>query len=462
LVTAAQWKYTYTKRTELGRGSFAIVYAGTRKKNNISDPIAVKVCTSETDAQKRVIAVEIGIFKEIGTHPNVVRLHTTFVQENQAHMCFERCDEDLDDYVRARPSPMDESEIRVAGRQIASAVEYLHARGIMHRDIKPKNILLCATSDAGARPFGRIAKISDFGLASRCAATAAAATAAAAADVSQTWCGSPLFMSPEMLYRSQYDKEVDIYALGVILYYMRTRSTPVRGKTIEELRAKLPTCKLVWPNGTSPGLREVCAAALCHDPKKRLKHISQHPYFTSAEPPDVADEYVIVESFDNADNKTVAQLSLLAAAATRTVNESDRLALAWATRKMSSSAAPPLSPSHPRTARRLIDADHYARCSTAAAARGDSETARLMMVLALAGDELVPASECTSSSSTTSSASVVAESNYLGAQTETSAPLEIVEKRGAAKYCYNCGAAFRSGVAKQCVCGHMRFDHMSI
>jgi serine/threonine protein kinase len=483
--TASRWKYTYTTQRVLGKGAFAVVYPGTRRRGLETEPIAVKVCDPGSNAAKqRPIQLEIDTLKELRNHPNIVTLYTAFVDEGKVHMCFEQCDEDLEDYVRARPAPMSEAEIRVAGRQIASAVEYLHTQDIMHRDLKPRNILLVVTDEPSVRPFGRIAKVSDFGMARRGTPDSMVAKSAPGQNadlgrgavirhMDQTWCGSPLYMSPEMLYRQQYDKMVDIYAIGVILYYMRSRCTPVRGKTLDELRLKLPKSKLIWPDKTSKDLQDVCTAAMNHDSEQRPRRLSIHPFFQHVDPlpleGSITDDYVVVDNGNNLTNTTAVQHTLLMAAQTRAVTESECNALEWAKSGMAATRdGPPVpdSPSHPERVRRLVDPERYERCSITAAARGDAEVARVMSMMASAGRALcvAPVRE-----NTGDDLPPVMESNYLGTQAESTAPIPIgggrtKQKDGvaAARFCYNCGASFGNSAVAHCRCGYLRHQHMSI
>lgn len=487
--TAARWKYTYTKQRVLGKGAFAVVYPGTRRRGSESEPIAVKVCDPACGVgKKRPIQLEIEILKELRSHPNIVTLHTAFVDTGLVHMCFERCDEDLEDYVRARPPPMDEAEIRVAGRQIAAAVEYLHAQDIMHRDLKPRNILLVVTDDKDARPFNRVVKVSDLGMARRGtgplgrddshgpkSAPIGMSRAAVGGGIDQTWCGSPLYMSPEMLYRLQYDKAVDIYAVGVILYYMRSRCTPVRGKTLDELRVKLPQAKPVWPDKTSSDLKDLCASAMDHDPEQRPSRLSIHPFFrhrpsplAAAGPPaldgSLTDGYVVVDNGNDLSNRTALQHSLLMDAKSRALTEADDEALRWAMSGMAAGPVPPGSPSHPERVRRLVDPERYERSSMAAAARGDVEVARAMAVLAEAGRGLCLVPPPLPKTPTLAAAEAsAAESNYLGTQADSATPIAIeAAPAGTARFCYNCGNPFRCNTALRCRCGYPRHQTMSV
>jgi calcium/calmodulin-dependent protein kinase I len=88
-------------------------------------------------------------------------------------------------------------------RQIISAVEYLHERGIAHRDLKPENLLSSGSDEK------EVIKIADFGFSKDFTD-----------DKLQTSCGSPGYVAPEVLTSESYDKSVDMWSLGVIIYIL--------------------------------------------------------------------------------------------------------------------------------------------------------------------------------------------------------------------------------------------------
>lgn len=99
-------------------------------------------------------------------------------------------------------------------RQIASGVKYLHKYGIVHRDLKPDNIMVTQKNNFG------IIKIMDFGL----------SKIASSQEKLKGGFGTLSYVAPEILVRDPYNKEVDIWSLGIILFYMLTGHLPFKGK----------------------------------------------------------------------------------------------------------------------------------------------------------------------------------------------------------------------------------------
>lgn len=160
----------------------------------------------------------------------------------------------LADRLAGRPLPIDEV-VNVA-LQVASALGHAHTRGIVHRDVKPKNILL--DSHGGLY-------LADFGLALR------------DIDRSETTHveGSPAYMSPEQASgRSRMvDQRTDLFSFGIVLYEMLTGRRPFRGATIEEILRKLRHEHPKPPRHVNPEiparLERICLKALEKDPRDR-------------------------------------------------------------------------------------------------------------------------------------------------------------------------------------------------
>ncbi len=146
-------------------------------------------------------------------HPNIVRIYDLGVGDDHAHIAMEYLDGgDLRNKIENGSS---EHEAVKYLRQIVSALSAVHAKNVLHRDLKPGNIML--------RKNGSIALI-DFGLAKR------ARLEAAITDKGEIF-GTPYYMSPEQGHGSKVDERSDIYSLGIILFELLTGEKPFKGSS---------------------------------------------------------------------------------------------------------------------------------------------------------------------------------------------------------------------------------------
>lgn len=141
--------------------------------------------------------------------------------------------------------------------QVADGLHAAHRHGLIHRDVKPGNILLDAEGQAA---------LADFGLAREMQRPASVAT-------QQPW-GTPEYMAPEQLHNSAIDQRVDIYALGVVLYELLTGKRPFEGESAYDIAAQALTGSLMPPStydaAISPALEHVVLTALAREPDDRF------------------------------------------------------------------------------------------------------------------------------------------------------------------------------------------------
>ena len=144
-------------------------------------------------------------------HPNIVRIYDLGVSDDHAHIAMEYLDGgDLRNKIEKGSSELEAVKYL---RQIASALSAVHAKNVLHRDLKPGNVML--------RKNGSIALI-DFGLAKR------ARLEAAITDKGEIF-GTPYYMSPEQGHGSKVDERSDIYSLGIIFFELLTGEKPFKG-----------------------------------------------------------------------------------------------------------------------------------------------------------------------------------------------------------------------------------------
>lgn len=204
--------YEIFKSTILGTGSYSIVYMGrcisskfSEKINRIDKLVAIKKVNMKKLSQNsaRMLLAEIGIVKELMNdgHPNIVECYDIIDDLDITYIIMEYCDGgDLSSLLIGKQ--FKNTYLRHYFGQILNAIKFLRENKIIHRDMKPKNILL--SSDK------KIIKLCDFGFAKHVDSLKRVTTI----------CGSPLYMAPELYKKESYTESVDIWSLGIILFEM--------------------------------------------------------------------------------------------------------------------------------------------------------------------------------------------------------------------------------------------------
>jgi len=151
-----------------------------------------------------------------------------------------------------------EKEASILVRKIVSAIDYLHDLDICHRDLKPENLLL-ASEDQTTE-----VKIADFGL----------SKIVNQKVMMQTACGTPGYVAPEVLSATGYDREVDMWSIGVITYILLCGFPPFFGETVPELFEQIMSARFDYPQeywcDVSQEAKDFINCLLVVDPKKRL------------------------------------------------------------------------------------------------------------------------------------------------------------------------------------------------
>jgi len=190
-------------------------------------------------------------------HPNVVRIYEINQHDGWWYIAMEMLDGgNLREVVKAA-GPLSVPRACAFIADAAAALAVAHQLGIIHRDVKPANLMLTR--------HGRC-KVTDFGL-------VRLDDPDDPFDFTHNAVGSPLFMAPEMILRKEQTSAMDIYSLGTTLYYALLGRAPYTGKTIEEVlkqhvRAKVPDIRMVLPN-CPPTLANLLQRAMAKDPAKR-------------------------------------------------------------------------------------------------------------------------------------------------------------------------------------------------
>jgi serine/threonine protein kinase len=211
------------------------------------DPTALERFKSEIRLARRI------------SHRNVVRTHDLGENSGVYYITMEYVEgKSLKDLIRSRGRLPVNIALSV-GKQLARALEIAHEQGIIHRDIKPQNMVV--------EPDG-VLKVMDFGIARMAARPAESGMTQAGAII-----GTPEYMAPEQLSTPEVDQRVDIYAAGCVLYECVTGKPPLTADTPYQLVAKLleemPESPRSRNSDVPVALDALIMSALAKDPAKR-------------------------------------------------------------------------------------------------------------------------------------------------------------------------------------------------
>lgn len=256
--------YIITKK-RIGKGTFASIYKGYNKITK--EEVAIKkIEVNNVFKLEKNIKREIEIHKSIN-HENIVKLYDVIfdTENHNIYLVMELCE--LGDFTKYQQKrPMSEYHIQKYIKQLANGLKYMIDRDISHRDLKPQNILL--TKD-------KLLKISDFGLAKKFSSNIGFGK--------QTYCGSPLYMSPEILHYQNYNEKSDLWSVGIIIYEMITGTQPYHVKNYHQLMKKIKSdidMNNKFIERMSYDLQDLLKKLLVKDPKKRIGWSSffNHPW----------------------------------------------------------------------------------------------------------------------------------------------------------------------------------------
>ncbi|CCH58004.1 hypothetical protein TBLA_0A02030 [Henningerozyma blattae CBS 6284] len=199
-------------------------------------------------------------------HPFIIRLWGTFQDSRNLFMVMDYIEGgELFSLLRKSqrfPNPV----AKFYAAEVVLALEYLHANNIIYRDLKPENILLDRN--------GHI-KVADFGFAKE------------VSSVTWTLCGTPDYIAPEVIATKPYNKSVDWWSLGVLIYEMLAGYTPFYDVTPMKTYEKILQGKINFPQGFHPDVIDLLTRLITSDLTKRLgnlqngsRDVKNHPWFS--------------------------------------------------------------------------------------------------------------------------------------------------------------------------------------
>ena len=263
----------YEMLDDIGEGKFGLVKLGLHKSTQ--ERVAIKIIKKEAmqASDFELVKTEIDIMK-LCHHPNIVRLLDHFENAEYIFIVMEYlAGGSLESYLKKNKFNFTEKRAAEIMFQICEGMQYLHHYGVLHRDLKPENIMMTECSDKGQ------IKIMDFGLSKIMGPQERVADGF----------GTLSFVAPEVLVRTPYNKQIDIWSIGIILYYMLSGTLPfdddddneeVIAKMIVFIDTKFPKEK--WKN-RSDLVIDFIKQCLNKDPEKRITidELINHEWFKS-------------------------------------------------------------------------------------------------------------------------------------------------------------------------------------
>jgi Protein kinase domain/Protein kinase C terminal domain len=248
----------------IGKGSFGLVYLARYRKTR--ELYALKVLfkaqlyeqrqVEHTRAERSVLSVT--------DHPFVVRLHYAFQTADKLFFVLDYCAGGELFFHMQRLRRLSEAAARFYTAEIALALEHLHQRGIVYRDLKPENVLLDGEGHV---------KLADFGLSKE--------GVTSAVEGARTFCGTPEYLAPEVVQQRGHGTAVDWWSLGALLFEFLTGLPPWYTKDRKELYANIVSAPLVIPDDVPSAARDLIASLLVRDPHRRLTgaRVLRHRFF---------------------------------------------------------------------------------------------------------------------------------------------------------------------------------------
>jgi len=249
----------------VGKGSFGKVMQVRFKQTG--EIFAMKVLSKQHIVEHNEIEhtmSELHILQKLH-HPFLVNLHYSFQTEDKLYFILDFINGGELFFHLQREKKFSLERVRFYGAEICLALEHLHNAGVIYRDLKPENLLL--TNE------GHVV-MTDFGLCKE--------GLTRADDKTDTFCGTPEYLAPEVLQGNGYGKAVDWWSYGSLLYEMLTGLPPFYSQDVQEMYRKIISETLTFPAFVTEEARSLLSQLLERDPEKRLADpnlIKRHPFF---------------------------------------------------------------------------------------------------------------------------------------------------------------------------------------
>ncbi|XP_015908145.1 serine/threonine-protein kinase NIM1 [Parasteatoda tepidariorum] len=242
----------YRLYRDVGKGNFSKVKMAVHYLTK--EKVAVKIIEkAKLQAKsKQMLSKEISAMEAI-QHPHIIRLYEVIETPSKLFIAMEFAEGGELFHKVSNGGKLPESEAKVLFSQLTSAVFYLHKNNIIHRDLKAENIFICGKNTI---------KVGDFGFSTRVQNPK---------EQLLTFCGSPPYVAPEIFQNENYvGSSVDIWSLGVLLYFMVSAALPFKGDTVSVVKRKILAGHYSVPKFITQECTDLINGLLQLDPSKRL------------------------------------------------------------------------------------------------------------------------------------------------------------------------------------------------
>ena len=255
----------YIKGKLLGKGGFAKCYELICKENNkVFAAKMISRSSISTERQRQKLLSEIKIHKSLH-HQHIVSFEHVFEDNTNVYILLELCQNQTLNELFERRKKLTEIEVQCYMIHLIKALKYLHSHRVIHRDLKLGNLFLNDKMEL---------KVGDFGLATKLDFEG---------ERKKTVCGTPNYIAPEVLYATGHSYEVDIWAIGVIIYTLLIGKPPFETKEVKTTYNKIKKAEFSFPPNCKISLaaKNLIKKILILDPKKRpsLKEILEDDFF---------------------------------------------------------------------------------------------------------------------------------------------------------------------------------------
>ena len=252
----------------LGSGGMSSVHQATDLI--LERTVAVKILAEHLSDDERFVArfrrEALAVAKLI--HPNIVQVYDTGIDDGRHYIVMEYVQGRSGAQILQRHGPVDAETTAEIGAQACAGLDYAHRRGIIHRDVKPGNLMIVGGPVGGGE---MTMKLTDFGIARAVEQTRITQVGSVV--------GTAAYLSPEQVRGEEAPPATDVYALGVVLYQFLTGRLPYEGSTLAELAVRQQNEKPLPPSTYNDEVPDTLGAAVLRalegDPNRRYASASE-------------------------------------------------------------------------------------------------------------------------------------------------------------------------------------------